>query len=91
MLNVIAMAQKAFPYSHSKILNYCFACVSGNGSHERSYFLFKFENRGRLIFIDIIFCVAPQKKVQWAKVRRVWSPDVGSFQGNQPVFKFFRQ
>ena len=24
MLNVIAMAQKAFPYSHSKILNYCF-------------------------------------------------------------------
>ena len=69
MLNVIAMAQKAFPYSHSKILNYCFACVSGNGSHERSYFLFKFGNRGRLIFIDIIFCVAPQKKVQWAKVR----------------------
>ena len=91
MLNVIAMAQKVFPYSHSKILNYCFACVSGNGSHERSYFLFKFGNRGRLIFIDIIFCVAPQKKVQWAKVRRVWSLDVGSFQGNQPVFKFFRQ
>ena len=54
MLNVIAMAQKAFPYSHSKILNYCFACVSGNGSHERSYFLFKFGNRGRLIYGPVI-------------------------------------
>ena len=90
MLNVIAMAQKAFPYSHSKILNYCFACVSGNGSHERSYFLFKFGNRGRLIFIDIIFCVAPQKKVQWAKVRRVWSPDVGSFSRKSACLQIFQ-
>ena len=54
MLSVIAMAQKAFPYSHSKILNYCFACVSGNGSNERSYFLFKFGNRGRLIYGPVI-------------------------------------
>ena len=78
MLNVIAMAEKTLSYSHSKILNYFFACIR-NGSHKCGYFLLKFGNGRRLIFIDIIFCVAPQKKAQWAKVRRVWSPDMESF------------
>ena len=82
------MAEKTFSYSHSKIQNYGFSCVSGNGSHERGYFLPKFRYRQRLVFIVIIFCVAPQRKVQWAKVRRLRSPDVGSFKGNDPVFKF---